>query len=148
MAVSELLRGVGGALAGFLAVLVLALALAETREIGALRQRGINWVAPRSHLVQFAPIWHPVIACGLPAALIGYLMGTRLTSARAIRFAAVGMAAGLVVMMVIPGSLEDRYGRAGRNTSLFLLVVGAFLGGCIGAVVAERWHRRPRGRWD
>ena len=83
MAVSELLRGIGGALAGFLAVTLLALSLAETRELGAFRLRGINWVAPRSHAVHFAPVWHPVFLCGLPTVICGYLMGTRLTSRRA-----------------------------------------------------------------
>jgi hypothetical protein len=148
MAVSELLRGVGGALAGLLTVVILAFSLAETRELLGNRERGIQWVAPRSHSAAFAPLWQPILLSGLAVAFCGYTMGVRLTSRRAVQFAAVGMAVGLLVVLALPSPLPEKYGTAGRNTLLFVLVVGVFLGGCLGTLVEGRWNRRPRGRWD
>jgi hypothetical protein len=148
MAFSELLRGVAAALAGVLAVVILAFSLSETRELLGKRERGIQWVAPRSHSAHFAPLWQPILVSGLAVAFCGYTMGVRLTSRRAVQFAAAGMAVGLLAVLVLPSPLPDKYGNAGRNTLLFILVVGVFIGGCVGTLIEERWNRRPRSRWE
>jgi hypothetical protein len=148
MAVGELLRGIGGALAGLLAIAVLALALADRREGRGYPERGIHWVVPRSYRAQFMPVWQPILVCGAPAAVCGFLMGTRLTSMRSLRFAAVGMALGVLVAIAVPSPLDDNYGRAGRNTQLFIAVAAIFMGGCLGTFVEERRSRGPRRRWE
>jgi hypothetical protein len=148
MAVSELLRGLGGAAAGTVAVVILALSLAETREVLGKTERGIDWVAPRSNSVRFAPLWQPILVAALPAAFCGYVMGVRLTSKRALQFAGCGVLAALLFVLLLPSPLPERYGRAGRNTLLFVYLVAVFFGGCTGALLAERWNRRARGRWD
>jgi hypothetical protein len=148
MAVSELLRGIGGALAGLVAISLLALSLAERREGRGYPDRGVYWVVPRSYRAQFMPVWQPILVCGAPAAVCGFLMGTRLISQRSLRYAAIGMALGLLVAVVVPSPLDDNYGRAGRNTQLFIAVAAIFMGGCLGTFAEERRSRGPRGRWE
>jgi len=148
VAVSELLRGLGGALAGLLAITLLALALAERREGRGYPERGINWVVPRSYRAQFMPVWQPILVCGMPTAVSGFLMGARLTSMRSLRYAAVGMALGLLVVIAVPSPLDDNYGRAGRNTQLFIAASALFMGGCLATFVEERRHRSTPRSWD
>lgn len=138
MPVSELLRGLGGALTGLLAALILLLSLAETRERFGRTEHGIAWVARKTNSERFESIWMPLVFFGLPTTVLGYATGVRLTTRRRVQYAMAGALLGLAFAWLIPSRLPEKYGRAGENTILMLGLVAAFIGALVGAMIAER----------
>ena len=142
MEVSELLRGLGGALIGLLATLLLLLCFVETREHLGKTERGVAWMSLRSHVPKFDPLWKPLAYYGLFGIVTGYIMGVRLTSQRAARYLLYGAAGGIVLLLLLPTPLPEKYGRAGQNTVRILTLFGGFLGGACGVLYAERSSRK------
>ena len=143
MPVRELIRGLLGALAAFLATLILLLCLAETRN----SERGIWWHTGRSGSVYFSPIWHPLLAFGAMNMVVGYVLAGKLTTKRSVLFALVGavLAVGLNEL-VLPIPLAHLSGQAGRNTVWLLNSFVAFAGACGGAWIAGDLGERKRRR--
>ena len=142
MAVSELLRGLAGALVAFLSLLILLLCLVETRERFGELERGVAWMGVRSRTAHFDPVWKPLLFYGSLVVIVGYLIGVRLTGLRAVRCTMVGMLAALAIWLVIPSPLPEKFGRAGQNTVYMLTVLIAFVGAVSGALYAERTNRQ------
>jgi hypothetical protein len=142
MAVSELLRGLAGALVGALALLILLLCLVETRERFGQPVRGVAWMSMKGRTAQFDPVWKPTLFYGFFFAITGYMAGVRLTDRRAVRCTIVGALIAVAIWMVVPSPLPEKFGRAGQNTVYILSLFATFLGGAFGALYAERTNRQ------
>jgi hypothetical protein len=147
MPVRELIRGLAGAFGAFVATLIMALCLAETRTRFGVTERGIWWLPGKSWSPHFSPIWHPLISLGAINMICGYLLAGKLTSKRNALFALVGAAVAPVLAELLAQSpLPKMYGKAGRNTIWFGDLLFALGGAYAGASIAEQTSPGKRRR--
>jgi hypothetical protein len=151
MVVSEQLRGLAGVAVAFLATWLLLLSMAETRERFGTVEHGVAWMPLKTFTERFDRVRTPLLFYGTINAVLGYVIGVRLVTKRTATFVAAGAAIGVLLAWLIPSPLPEKYGRAGENTIRLLELLAAFLGGCAGALIAEKTSRyddeeRPRKR--
>lgn len=144
MPVSELLRGLAGALGALLATLILTLCLAETRQRFGQTEWGVWWQPGKSWGRQFSPVWHPVLVQGAINMVVSYLLAGKLTTRRSVRFALMGAALAFVVAWLMGSPLPRLYGKAGQNTVWYCLLFFAFAGAYAGAAIAGKTPARRK----
>lgn len=138
MPVRDLIRGLGGALLGFLATLILVLCLAETEERFGRSTRGLWWLPGKSWSPHFSPLWHPLLVHGAMNMFVGYLLAGKLTTKRSVLYALVGALVALGLAWLLQSPLPRLYGQAGHNTVLLINLFFALAGGYAAVSVAGK----------
>ena len=133
-----------GAGLGFLAALLIVLALTETRHLLGTKQFGVPWIS-RGGQVFFAAPWLILLIFEVVSIPFGYAIGDRIERPADLAPAAIGASIGLAAGWLLGMSGAEKKGVAGENVRILLMYAGAVAGAVLALEIVRR-HRRGRTR--
>jgi hypothetical protein len=137
------LRGLVGALIGFVAALVLILCLTETRVWLGRSQWGIWWYSRWGRHPHFDSFLWPLAYLGPVGVLFGYFIADRVRKWPAMWWALAGAMVVTTLGWLIPaGGGRVHHERAIGNMQWMLAFTLIFLGAALGAGLWDRFSRR------